>query len=168
MLEIWSLWVTTFQRWNRYRRPAGPVRISDQLVTGTGRQKFRLVPSLLHSAMKRKYCCIKWKYLVFAYKIYFRQLCDLGFLSLLSTETGDNTSDATPLFQSDMIDNGLVNFTHFLNYIRKHTDRLIIRAGRRTWILLFFFYIIILVSILQRSHEVCLDLFNDSAFDMAR
>ncbi len=74
-------------------------------------------------------------------KFYFRQLCDLGFLSLLSTETGDNTSDATPLFQSDMIDNGLLNFTHFLNYIRKHIDRLIIRAGRRTLMLLFFLYI---------------------------
>ncbi|CAF2053525.1 unnamed protein product [Rotaria magnacalcarata] len=82
----------------------------------------------------------------------FRQLCDLGFLSFLSTETTDNTSDTTPLFQSDMIDNGLINFTHFLNYILKHIDRLMIRA----------------VSILQRSHEICLDLFNDSAFDMAR
>ncbi|CAF4534734.1 unnamed protein product [Rotaria socialis] len=51
-----------------------------------------------------------------------------------------------------MIDNGLINFTHFLNYILKHIDRLMIRA----------------VSILQRSHEICLDLFNDSAFDMAR
>ncbi|CAF3948118.1 unnamed protein product, partial [Rotaria sp. Silwood2] len=80
------------------------------------------------------------------------QLCDLGFLSLLSSESNDNTSDTTPLFQSDMIDNGLLNFSLFLNYILKHIDRLTIRA----------------VSILQRSHELCLDLFNDSAFDMAR
>lgn len=59
----------------------------------------------------------------------FRQLCDLGFLSLLSTESTDQSSDSIPLFQSDMIDNGLVNFTFFLNYIRKHVDRLTIRAG---------------------------------------
>jgi hypothetical protein len=51
-----------------------------------------------------------------------------------------------------MIDNGLVNFTQFLNHIRKYTDQLLIRA----------------VDILQQSHEVCLDFFNDSAFDMAR
>ncbi|CAF1448572.1 unnamed protein product [Rotaria sordida] len=82
----------------------------------------------------------------------FRQLCDLGFLSFLNTESSDNTSDTTPLFQSDMIDNGLTNFTLFLNYVLKHIDRLTIRA----------------VGILQRSHELCLDLFNDSAFDMAR
>ncbi|CAF1021984.1 unnamed protein product [Rotaria sordida] len=82
----------------------------------------------------------------------FRQLCDLGFLSFLNTESTDNTSDTTPLFQSDMIDNGLTNFTLFLNYVLKHIDRLTIRA----------------VGILQRSHELCLDLFNDSAFDMAR
>jgi hypothetical protein len=68
----------------------------------------------------------------------FRQLCDLGFLSLLSTESADNTSYTTPLFQSDMIDNGLVNFTHFLNYIRKHVDRLTIRAGKRFCLLYFF------------------------------
>ncbi len=55
-----------------------------------------------------------------------RQLCDLGFLSLLSSESADNT---IPLFHSDMIDNSLVGFTHFLNYIRKHLDRLTIRAG---------------------------------------
>jgi hypothetical protein len=34
------------------------------------------------------------------------------------------------LFQSDVIDNGLSNFTAFLNYIRKHIDRLTIRAGK--------------------------------------
>ncbi|UJR15522.1 hypothetical protein I4U23_002462 [Adineta vaga] len=82
----------------------------------------------------------------------FRQLCDLGFLSILGTTTGDSAPDTAPLFQSDIIDNGLINFPLFLNYIRKHIDRLTIRA----------------VSILQRSHEICLDLFNDSAFDMAR
>ncbi|CAF1657585.1 unnamed protein product, partial [Adineta ricciae] len=49
-------------------------------------------------------------------------------------------------------DNGLSNFSSFLNYIRKHIDRLTIQA----------------VTIIQRSHELCLDLFNDSAFDMAR
>ena len=65
----------------------------------------------------------------------FRQLCDLGFLSLLSTESADNT---TPLFQSDMIDNGLVNFTLFLNYIRKHIDRLTIRAGKQTFFSITF------------------------------
>ncbi len=59
----------------------------------------------------------------------FRQLCNLGFLSLLSTETTDNP---TSPFPNDMIDNGLVNFTHFLNYIRKYTDRLLIRAGNET------------------------------------
>lgn len=64
----------------------------------------------------------------------FRQLCDLGFLSFLSTESSDNTSDATPLFQSDLIDNGLVNFPLFLNYILKHIDRLIIRAGNQTYL----------------------------------
>lgn len=63
--------------------------------------------------------------------LYFRQLCDLGFLSLLSTESSDHTTDTTPLFQSDMIDNGLNNFTHFLNYIHKHIDRLIIRARNK-------------------------------------
>jgi hypothetical protein len=61
----------------------------------------------------------------------FRQLCDLGFLSLLSTESTDSTSDTTPLFQSDMIDNGLVSFIPFLTYIRKHVDRLTIRAGKK-------------------------------------
>ncbi len=65
------------------------------------------------------------------YKFYFRQLCDLGFLSLLSTESTENTSSTTSLFSSDMIDNGLVNFTHFLNYIRKHLDLLTIRAGKK-------------------------------------
>jgi receptor-interacting serine/threonine-protein kinase 5 len=83
----------------------------------------------------------------------FRQLCDLGFLSLLPPESCDNTSETTSsIFQSDMIDNGLTNFSQLLNYIRKHIDRLTIRA----------------VGILQQSHEHCLDLFNDSAFDMAR
>lgn len=62
----------------------------------------------------------------------FRQLCDLGFLSLLPGETSDNTSDTISLFQSDMIDNGLANFSSFLSYIRKHTDRLNVRAGRKT------------------------------------
>lgn len=57
---------------------------------------------------------------------YSRQLCDLGFLSLLSSESSDST---TPLLHSDMIDNSLVGFTHFLNYIRKHLDRLTSRAG---------------------------------------
>lgn len=62
----------------------------------------------------------------------FRQLCDLGFLSLLSSETSDNASDSQPLFQSDMIDNGLVNYTLFLNYVRKHVDRLTTRGGKKT------------------------------------
>lgn len=61
----------------------------------------------------------------------FRQLCDLGFLSLLPGETSDNTSDTISLFQSDMIDNGLANFSSFLSYIRKHTDRLNVRAGKK-------------------------------------
>ncbi len=70
----------------------------------------------------------------------FRQLCHLGFLSLLSTESTDNTSDTTPLFQSDMIDTGLINFTHFLNYIRKHVDRLAIRAGKKNLQNSFFLF----------------------------
>ncbi|CAF4287462.1 unnamed protein product [Rotaria sp. Silwood2] len=83
----------------------------------------------------------------------FRQLCELGFVSLLSTESCDNTSEtSSSLFQSDMIDNGLSNFTLFLNYIDKHVDRLTIHA----------------VNILQSSQELCLDVFNDSAFEMAR
>ncbi|CAF4365478.1 unnamed protein product, partial [Didymodactylos carnosus] len=81
----------------------------------------------------------------------FRQLCDLGFLSLLCTETTDPSQMSLPLFESDMID-GCQNFPLFLGYIRKHLDRLCIRAA----------------GILQRSHELCLDLFNNSAFDMAR
>ncbi|CAF0740833.1 unnamed protein product [Adineta steineri] len=83
----------------------------------------------------------------------FRQLCDLGFLSLLTTENCEQTPEVNlSKFQSDMIDNGFSNFPLFLNYIKKHLNRLTIRA----------------VSIIQRSHELCLDLFNDSAFDMAR
>lgn len=79
----------------------------------------------------------------------FRQLCDLGFLSLI---TPDNSTTSSSNSQSDIIDNGLINFIPFLTYIRKHLDQLTIRA----------------VSILIRSHETCLDFINDSAFDMAR
>ncbi|CAF3663260.1 unnamed protein product [Rotaria sp. Silwood1] len=83
----------------------------------------------------------------------FRQLCELGFVSLLPPESCDNTSEiSSSLLQSDMIDNGLSNPSLFLNYIRKHVDGLAIRA----------------VSILQCSQELCLDVFNDSAFEMAR
>ncbi|CAF3643017.1 unnamed protein product [Rotaria sordida] len=83
----------------------------------------------------------------------FRQLCELGFLSFLTPESCDSTSEInSSLFQSDMIDNGLSNFSLFLNYIRKHVDRLTLRA----------------VNILQHSQELCLDVFNDSAFEMAR
>ena len=57
-----------------------------------------------------------------------RQLCDLGFLSLLTTESSEPSS---PLFQSDMIDHGLNNHQMFLNYIRKHVDRLMIRGGEK-------------------------------------
>ncbi|CAF1245982.1 unnamed protein product, partial [Didymodactylos carnosus] len=81
----------------------------------------------------------------------FRQLCDLGFLSMMSTETTDPSEISSPLFESDMID-GCQNFPLLLTYIRKHLDRLCIRAA----------------GILQRSHELSLDLFNNSAFDMAR
>jgi hypothetical protein len=70
-----------------------------------------------------------------------------------------------------MIDNGLSN-PSFLNYIRKHIDRVTIRAGKRKKLIRIFIFKIeffcYLVSVLQRSHEICLDLFNDSAFDMAR
>lgn len=61
----------------------------------------------------------------------FRQLCDLGFLSLLTTESSETTSNEipSPLFQSDMIDHGLSNFPLFLTYVQKHVDRLTIRAG---------------------------------------
>ncbi|CAF3321626.1 unnamed protein product [Rotaria socialis] len=83
----------------------------------------------------------------------FKQLFDLGFVSLVPTESCDETSEASSTqFQSDIIDNGLSNFPLFLNYIRKHLDRLTIRA----------------VSNLQCSQELCLDIFNDSAFEMAR
>lgn len=62
-----------------------------------------------------------------------RQLCDLGFLSLLPTESCDNACETTSeIFQSDMIDSGLTNFSQFLNYIRKHIDRLTVRAGRKS------------------------------------
>ena len=59
-------------------------------------------------------------------------MCDLGFLSLLTTESPDpSTSDIPPpLFQSDMIDHGLSNFPLFLSYVRKLINRLTIRAGK--------------------------------------
>ena len=63
---------------------------------------------------------------------FIRQLCDLGFLSLLPPESCDNTSETiSSIFQSDMIDNGLTNFQQFSSYIRKHIDRLTVRAGRK-------------------------------------
>ena len=60
-----------------------------------------------------------------------RQLCDLGYVSLLTTDHCYLPSESTSSrFDSDMIDNGLSNFSSFLNYIRKHIDRLTIQAGR--------------------------------------
>jgi hypothetical protein len=62
-----------------------------------------------------------------------RQICDLGFVSLIPAESCDNSSEMTScLFQSDMIDNGLTNFSAFLNYVRKHIDRLTVQAGKKS------------------------------------
>lgn len=107
---------------------------------------------------------------MFWLKLYaYRQLCDLGFVSLLPTESCDNTSETNSTqFQSDMIDNGLSNFPLFLNYIHKHLDRLTIRAGTGNELFKKKNLKCLLVSVIQRSQELCLDIFNNSAFEMAR
>lgn len=59
----------------------------------------------------------------------FKQLCDAGFLSFITDDSTDTRLDDNQMVHSDIIDHGLTNQSLFLDYIRKHIDRLALRAG---------------------------------------
>lgn len=134
-----------------------------------------------HLQLLKKHQAFKYSSkIIFISKVYrkslielFSQLCDVGFLSLLLTESCETQLETTTSpSHSDMIDTGLTNFSAFLKYIRKHTDRLTIHAGRKFLRIhpgkLISMFSFSLVDLIQQSHERCLEHFNDSVFDMAR